>query len=134
MPAFQDSAHATEILGGFFRSEASLDVDKIFAGSGIVLRYKMSDLDVTIVLDARSPATPGHAFDVYVNDPNAPAPTTDFLFDSDTFDQLYKGEVKAMSLMTGGKVKARGDLAAAMRMLPAMAHAIQRYKAYRASH
>lgn len=134
MAAFHDSKHAADVLGGFFRQEAAGSDDKMFAGSGIVIGYKLTDIGVHIVLDARSPATAGHAFDVLVNDPNAPKPTVEIEMDSETFDKLYKGEVQAMMLMMTGKVKAHGDTAAAMRLLPAMARAIPHYKAYRAAH
>jgi hypothetical protein len=134
MSAFQDTAHAAEILGGFFRQEAATSDDKGFAGSGVVIGYMLTDIDLHIVLDARKPGAPGHAYEVFINDPNAPKPTADIAMDSETFDKLYKGEVQPMALMMDGNVKARGDMSAAMRLLPSMARAIPRYRAYRASH
>lgn len=133
MSTFQNSAQAAEILGGFFRQESQTD-DKIFAGSGMVIAYTLHDPDVRIVLDARKKPEPGHAYDLYVNDASAPEPIVDIALDADTFDKLYKGEAQAMMLMMTGKAKARGDITAAMRLLPAMARVIPHYKEYRKTH
>ena len=118
------------MLGGFFLREASED-DHIFAGSGMVVAYILRNPDVRIVLDARGAAKPGAAYDVYVNDASAPAPTVEFYLDADDFDKLYRGEVNAMGLVLSGKGKAKGDVTSAMRLIPAMAPSIPRYKKYR---
>lgn len=130
MSAFKDSQEAREIVGGFFRQESSED-DHIFAGSGFVVGYTLHDPDVRIVLDASKPPQPGAAYDVYVDDPAAPQPKVEILMSADDFDKLYKGELQAMSLMMSGRAKAKGDVTAAMQLLPAMARAIPRYKKYR---
>jgi hypothetical protein len=133
MSAFESAAQAAEILGGFFRSEAA-DDDKMFAGSGLVIAYSLRDPQVRLVLDARKTPEPGRAYDVYVNDAQAPEPVVDIEMEADTFDKLYRGEAQAMMLMMTGKAKAKGDLSAAMRLLPAMARVIPHYKTYRATH
>ena len=130
MSAFRDSQHAADVLGGFFRQEASED-DRIFAGSGMVLAYVLRHPDVRVVLDASGAPKPGAAYGVYVNDPTAPAPTVEFFLDAEDFDKLYKGEVNAMGLMLSGKGKAKGDVTSAMRLIPAMARSIPHYKKYR---
>lgn len=130
MSAFTDSQQAREILGGFFRQESTED-DHVFAGSGFIVAYTLHDPDVRIVLDATKPPQDGHAYDVYVDDPAAPEPKVDIIMSADDFDKLYKGEIQAMALMMTGKAKAKGDITAAMRLLPAMARAIPRYKKYR---
>lgn len=130
MSAFADSQQAREVLGGFFRKESTED-DHIFAGSGFVVGYSLHDPDVRLVLDASATPQPGKAYDVYVDDPNAPQPTVEISMSADDFDKLYKGELQAMALIMSGKAKAKGDVTAAMRLLPAMARAIPRYKKYR---
>ncbi len=130
MSGFKDSQEAREVLGGFFRQE-SVEDDHIFAGSGFIVGYVLHDPDVRIVLDATKPPQPGHAYDVYVDDPAAPQPRVDILMSAEDFDKLYKGELQAMALMMSGRAKAKGDVMAAMRLLPAMARAIPRYKKYR---
>lgn len=130
MAAFRDSADARTVLGTFFRGEAASG-DPYFAGSGVIIGYNLSDPSVRIVLDASKPPTPEKAFDVYVDDASAPNPQVEFFTDADTFDRLYKGELQPMALMMTGKVKAKGDVTVAMRLLPAMARVIPRYKKYR---
>jgi hypothetical protein len=133
MSTFRDSNHAAEVLGGFFRQEAA-GPDQGFASSGVIIAYNLSDPSVRIVLDASNGGAPGQGFKVYVNDAAAPQPMCEFFTDADTFDKLYLGEAQPMVLMMTGKVKAKGDVTAAMRLLPAMARVIPHYKAYRAAH
>jgi len=133
MSVFRDSAHAKEIIGGFLRDEATKE-GNFFAGSGVIMAYSLSDPALRIVLDASVKPEPGRAFAVYVDDASAPAPAVEFSLDADTFDQLYRGEAQPMALMMTGKVKAKGDVTAAMRLLPAMGAAIPHYKKYRDTH
>ena len=130
MSAFQSTQEAHDVLGGFFRQEAAED-DHMFAGSGFIIGYRLHDPDVLVILDASKPPQPGKAYDVYVDDPHAPEPSVEILLSADDFDKLYKGETQPMSLMMSGRAKAKGDVTAAMRLLPAMARAIPRYKKYR---
>jgi hypothetical protein len=134
MPAFRDTQHAADVLGGFFKHEAATDTTGMFAGSGVVIAYKLTDPDVRVVLDASQAPAPNAGFRVWVNDPGAPEPQVEFLLDADTFDKLYLGEAQPMVLMMTGKVKAKGDVTAAMKLLPAMARAIPHYKEYRKTH
>jgi len=133
MSVFRDSAHAADVLGGFLRSEAARE-ENFFAGSGVIIAYTLSEPALRIVLDASAAPTPGHAFDVYVDDPKAPQPAVEFFLDAETYDKLYRGEVQPMALMMSGKAKAKGDVAVAMRLLPAIGAAIPHYKAYREAH
>ena len=130
MSVFKDSQEAREILGGFFRQESAED-DHIFAGSGMIVGYDLHDPDIHLILDASKPPLPGKAYEVYIDDPAAPSPIVDIIMSADDFDKLYKGETQAMALMMSGKAKAKGDITAAMRLLPAMARIIPRYKKFR---
>jgi len=129
MSVFRDSVHAAEFIGGFFREEA-VSGGRFFAGSGVIYAYMLEDLNVRIVVDASVKPQPGRNFAVYVNDPQAPPPTVEFFADSDTFDRVYRGDVQPLGLLMSGKVKTKGNVAAAMRTLPAMVLLIQHYKAY----
>jgi len=133
MSVFRDAAHAGEFIGGFFREE-SVDGGRFFAGSGLVYCYTLSDLGVRIVVDASIEPQPGRRFGVYVNDPNAPEPTVEFIADSETFHRVYSGDVQPLTLMAAGKIKTKGNVAAAMRTLPGLVILISHYKAYSAKH
>lgn len=133
MSVFRDSAHAAEFLGGFFRAEAETG-GKFFSGSGVIIAYTLTDPSLRIVLDASVTPESGHAYDTYVDDPKAPAPAIEFFMDADTFHKVYLGEAQPMALMMSGKVKSKGDVTAAMRLLPAMGAAIPHYKTYTETH
>jgi hypothetical protein len=132
MSVFRDAAHAADFIGGFFREEAATG-GKFFAGSGLINAYTLTDLDLRVVLDASVPPEPGRTFGVYVNDPSAPEPAVEFLMDSETFDKLYRGEAQPMALLMTGKVKSKGNVTAAMKLLPALGAVIPHYKAYAAA-
>lgn len=132
MAAFKDSAHARTVLEDFFKFEATVE-DTFFGGNGVVLAYTLKDPVLRIVLDASFKPVPGRRYDVYVDDPNAPKPTVELFMRADTFDALYRGEMAPSALMAG-RAKVEGDLPTAMRLLPAMAKAISRYKKYRETH
>lgn len=129
MSRFKDSNEAGKILGGFFRQESTED-DGLFAGSGFIVGYTVHEPDLRIVLDASKPPQAGKAYDVYVDDPAAPQPAIDISLAADDLDKLLRGETQAMTLMMMGKAKAKGDVGAAMRLLPAISNLIPRYKAY----
>jgi hypothetical protein len=133
MATFRDSAHAADFIGSFFRDEA-VSGGKFFAGTGIIYAYVLTDLGVTVIIDASVKPQPGHNFNVFVNDPNAPKPTVEFIATADDFDRVYRGEAQPMALMMTGKIKTKGDVVAAMRTLPAMGVLIPHYKAYCAAH
>ena len=135
MSSFRDKAHAVEVIGGFLKLMAQGTGEQaLLAGSGALMAYSLTDPDLRIVVDATVQPQPGRAFDVYIDDPKAPEPHVEFSMDADTFDKLYKGEAQPMVLMMTGKVKSKGDVTAAMRLLPAMTRVIPHYKKYRETH
>jgi len=133
MSVFRDSKDAAEFLGGFFREEAASG-GKYFAGSGVSTAYLLSDPALRIVLDATIAPEPGRNFAVFVDDPSAPTPTVEFSMDADTLHKLYRGEAQAMALLATGKVKSKGNVAAGMRLLPALGAVVPHYKKYCETH
>ena len=135
MGAFRDSKHAADTIGGFFREMATIQAETTqFGGSGLVLAYSLKDPDLRLVLDARAKPVPGKIYEVFVDDPNAPQPVTEFTLLADDFDKLYKGELEALSMLSKGTLKAEGDVGLAMRLLPAQLRSIPLYKKYRETH
>ena len=134
MSTFKDKAHLRTFVSGFLAQESSGTENQTFAGSGVVMAYTLSDPDLRIVLDGSVAPQPGKAFGVHIDDPKAPEPAIEFFLSADTYDELYTGNAQPMALMMSGKVKSKGDVAIAMRLLPAMARAIPHYKKYREEH
>jgi len=132
MAAFRDTAHAREVLENYFKDEAK-DEDRSFGGHGVVLAYTLKDPVIRIVLDSTRKPEPGHSYDVYVDDPNAPKPAVELFMRADTFDALYRGEMSATALLTG-RAKVQGDVVGLRRLVPWLARSIPRYKKYREAH
>src|SRR5271163_3514180 len=109
MTAFRDENHIAEVIGGFFRQRAQ-GGDSMFTGSGLVIAYTLKEPYLRLVLDGSVKPQPGKAFEVYVNDANAPKPNVELFMRADTYDALLRGEMKAMELMSNGRAKAEGDL------------------------
>lgn len=132
MSVFRDKAHAVEVIGGFLSlMQQGTGEQALLAGSGALMAYTLTDPDLRIVIDASVEPKPGHGFDVYIDDPKAPTPHVEFFLSADTYDALYRGEAQPMALMMSGKVRAEGNVAEAMRLLPSMGRAVQHYKKWR---
>ncbi len=130
MATFSDAEDLKRVFGGFLAEAAASD-DDLFGGSGIVVAYVTTDPAVRFVMDARATPEPGKHFAYYVDDANAPEPDVEFTTSADTLDALYSGDAKIMALAMTGRLKFKGDMSTAMRLLPVLDHAVPRYRAYR---
>jgi putative sterol carrier protein len=133
MSGFKDDKHAYDTINGFL-AELTKDDDKMLAGSGYVISFKLHNPDMHIVFDAREKPVPGCAYKYTIDAPNPPEPLAEFEMDAETFDKVYMGEAQAIGLLMTGKVKSRGNVTTAMRLLPVISRAIPRYKKYRETH
>ncbi|HUA09093.1 MAG TPA: SCP2 sterol-binding domain-containing protein [Candidatus Acidoferrales bacterium] len=133
MSGFRDEKQAYAIIDGFL-SELTQEDDKMMAGSGMVIAFTLHKPEMRIVFDAREAPVPGRAYTYTINDPNAPEPVAEFTMDAEIFDKVYSGEAQAIGLMMMGKVKTKGNVPAAMKLLPVVSRAIPKYKKYRELH
>jgi putative sterol carrier protein len=133
MPGFENVDELRRIFGGFLKLVAEDDKTKLFANSGAIIGYRLTDLHVMIVLDGTIVPQPGRHFDVYIDDPKAPKPNATFDMSSETLDDLFSGKVHALQTLALGKAKGHGNVALAMKLLPAMARIIPFYKSYRST-
>ncbi len=134
MRGFSSVDELRRIFGGFFAAIQGNDNSKLFAGSGIVVGYYVSDLDTTVVLDGSIPPVPGKMFGIHIGDPQAPEPVVTFVLTSELLDGVYRGEVQPLAALSSGKITSRGNAAIGLRLLPAVARLIPFYKEYRAAH
>lgn len=133
MPGFSSADDLRRTFGGFMDAVRSAPQQGAFAGSGAIIAYRITDLDTTFVLDASVKPVPGRAFDLYVADPKAPAPHVTFEMSGLMLDDLYSGRVGVMDALAKKTIKATGDTALAMRLLPAFARATKAYQQFRAA-
>jgi putative sterol carrier protein len=99
-----------------------------------VIAFQLHKPDMRIVFDAREAPVPGRSYKYTINDPSAPEPVAEFTMDAEIFDKVYSGEAQAIGLMMMGKVKTKGNVPAAMKLLPVVSRAIPKYKKYRQTH
>jgi putative sterol carrier protein len=131
VPSFANVDELRRVFGGFLDVVREDDKTKMFGGSGVIIGYRLTDLGVVLVLDATIEQQSGRHFDYYIDDQKAPKPHVTFDMTSETLDELFSGKVHAIQALATGRVKGHGNVAAAMKLLPAMARVIPLYKAYR---
>jgi hypothetical protein len=131
MPSFESVEHFRRVFGGFLELVREDDKTKLFAGSGTIIGYKLTDLGIAMVLDGTIEPAPGRYFEYYIDDPKAPKPHVTFEMSSETLDDLYSGRLHALQALGTGRVKGYGNVAAGLKLLPAMARVIPLYKSYR---
>ncbi|MBV8435345.1 MAG: SCP2 sterol-binding domain-containing protein [Candidatus Eremiobacteraeota bacterium] len=132
MAGFATVDDLRRVFGGFLQLVAEDDKTKLFAKSGMIVGYRLTDLDnALVVLDGTIEPQPGRHFGVYIDDPNAPKPAATFDLTSESLDDLYSGKLHAVQALALGKVRGHGKVNLAMKLLPAMARIIPLYKAYR---
>jgi hypothetical protein len=133
MSGFKDEKQAHEIIDGFLTEIAKED-DKILAGSGYVISFIVHKPEMRIIFDAREPVREGFGYKYILNPVDAPEALAEFEMDADTFDKVYLGEGQAVAMLMTGKVKSRGNVTTALRLLPVISRAIPKYKKYREEH
>lgn len=134
MRAFSSIDELRKVFGGFFAAIQGNDNSKLFAGSGIVVGYRITDLATTIILDGSIVPSPEKKFGVHIGDPKAPEPIVTFELTSDVLDGIYLGEVQSLAALSSGEIVSKGNAAIGLRLLPAVARLIPFYKEYRAKH
>jgi len=133
MSGFNDEKHALEIIDGFLTELAKED-DKILAGSGYVISFILHKPEMRIIFDGREAPREGFGYKYLLNPADPPEALAEFEMDAESFDRVYKGEAQAVTLLMTGKVKSRGNVTTALRLLPVISRAIPKYKQYRAEH
>lgn len=131
MPPFENVEDLRRVFGGFLELVREDDKTKLFARSGAIISYVLTDIGATIVLDGTIEPKPGRHFDYYINDPQAPSPSVTFEMTSETLDDLFSGRLHALQALATGKAKGRGNVPSALKLLPAMVRVIPLYKTYR---
>jgi putative sterol carrier protein len=133
MSGFKDEKHAYDTIDGFLTELAKED-DKMMAGSGFVIAFTVHKPEMRIVFDAREKPSPGFGYKYVLNPAEHYETLAEFEMDAEIFDAVYMGEAQAVGLLMTGKVKSRGNVTTAMRLLPVISRAIPKYKKYRETH
>ena len=133
MSRFKDEQQAAKIIDGFLTELAKED-DKILAGSGYVISFILHKPDMRIIFDAREAPREGFGYKYILNPADPPESLAEFEMDAENFDKVYMGEAQAVTMLMTGKVKSRGNVTTALRLLPVISHAIPKYKKYREEH
>jgi len=99
-----------------FRSDPA--VGPALAQSGLVLAFKVSQPDGLITINSRS-AEPGTPFS-YVFGEAGPAADLTFIAPADVIHEFWQGKINIVSALVTGKIKAVGNVAAAMKLMTAL--------------
>ena len=122
MPTFRDTDHMYRVLGAFFERVAAQKeiADAMLAGS-FVLRMSYSNPDGQITIDLREPTL------TWTFGPSDLEPELELIQSGDVAHQFWLGRLNITGAIATRKVVARGPVAKALKLLPALKPAYPLY-------
>ena len=122
MPAYKDADQLYDVLGALFtRLKDDPQIGPAVAKSGLVIRFKYTDPDSEITIDAsKSPVE-------LCLGPCGRTPTVDMSMKAETAHLFWLGKVNLVAALTRGTIVAKGPIPAIMKLLPVITPA---YKIY----
>jgi|SRR5579862_1725348 len=111
----------------FLRAVSKTEYGRNFASADIVASFETSDREARVVIDTRHRPEDGSWFAVHVGD-QTPQPEVVFSASSETYDRVLRGEMGIMLAITSRKIVADGNVARAMRLVPAFAQCLPMYR------
>ncbi|MBI2566143.1 MAG: SCP2 sterol-binding domain-containing protein [Candidatus Schekmanbacteria bacterium] len=121
MGFFRDRAEVEQVMGRLFeRLMAAPDIAGPLTDTALVVRFRYPDLDAVLTFDfkRRPPTFSAHS------DGGA---DVEMVQSSDTAHEFWLGRLNAVRAIATGRVRARGEVAKALRLLPAIRPAFQVY-------
>jgi len=117
---FQSVEEFTAVVGDFL-DVVRQDPRSVLAGSGFVLVFRLTDLDVEVVLDATVTPKAGSMFDVRIGkDVERAKATVTYEMTSDTLDRVCAGGLAPIIALASGDVRIKGgDHVGVMRLMRA---------------
>jgi len=125
MGTFESSEKLEEVLGGFFRlmGDTPAIADKLLA-SGMIIRFKYTDPDLVIVVDAS-----GDKVDVRPHDTETKA-VVEMSMSADVAHRFWFGKVNLTIALTRKEMVAKGPIPKVLKLLPAIKPAYAMYPKY----
>jgi hypothetical protein len=122
MPVFKDAAEVYDILGELFtKLKDDPQIGPAVAKSGLVIRFKYTEPDSEITIDAAS--TPPRV----ILGPNDLKPIVDMSMKADVAHQFWLGKVNLVAALTRGTMVAKGPIPSIMKLLPIITPAYKMY-------
>ena len=122
MPAYNDAAQLYDVLGALFtRLKDDPQIGPAVAKSGLVIRFKYTDPDSEITIDAsKSPVE-------LCLGPCDRKPIVDMSMKAETAHQFWLGKVNLVAALTRGTIVAKGPIPSIMKLLPVITPAYKMY-------
>jgi len=125
MGLFATSEEWEKVIVGFFEKLfATPDVSARLIEADLSLRYKFSDPQLVLFLSSKD----GNK-DVNPGDEESKA-DVEMSMTAETAHKYWSGQINPMVAMASGKIKARGAVAKALKLIPMMGPAIKLYNGY----
>lgn len=127
MSGYKSVDELRRVFGGFLDVVRQDDRTR-FGGTGVVVVYRITDLETDVVLDSTVEPRPGATFEARVGGPEPANPTCVFEMSSDTLDRIFSGTLPPIIAIVTRAVKARGDHLKVMQTVPSLRRAIPLYR------
>ena len=122
MPVFNDANQLYDTFGALFTQLANdPKVAQVIAKSGLIIRFKYSEPDSEITIDATK-----EPIEVFYG-PCSLKPMVDMSMSADTAHQFWLGKLNLVSALTRGNIVAKGPIPSIMKLLPIISPAFKIY-------
>ncbi len=118
MPYYKNQEDLYEVHRALFnRFQSDPAIGPALSQSGLVLTFKVNGPDGMITINGR--AETGAPFSYFFGESGPPADLT-FIAPADVIHEFWQGKVNIVSALVTGKIKAVGNVAAAMKLMTAL--------------
>jgi hypothetical protein len=122
MPVFKDANQLYDTFGALFTQLTNNPkVGPLIAKSGLIVRFKYSEPDSEITIDATK-----EPIEVFYGT-CALKPIVDMSMSADTAHQFWLGKLNLVSALTRGTIVAKGPIPSIMKLLPIISPAFKIY-------
>lgn len=128
MKYFKDSEEMYKIHSALFDHVVSHpEIGPELAKSNLIVRFEVSDPDGVITVNCKEkPSEKGKYFS-YICGESDLEPDITFINSSDFSHEFWHGKVNVMAALLAGKTKAKGNIPAALKLLPIIKPAFKLY-------
>lgn len=134
MAVFKSDVELYDCIGEFISSvKDNPTIGPKIRQAGIIIRFVYSDPAAQITIDAKNPAPEGQFYTVYYGD-TAVTPELVMTMSADTAHSFWLGKVNLMAALTRGQIVAKGPVATALKLLPAIQPTYAMYPEFLKTH
>lgn len=127
MACFKDEVEMYEIYRAFFeRLSSHPEIGPALGQSGLIVSFRVDRPSGLLTLNCRNAVAAGRPF-TFSFGPTEEKPDLTLVAEADTIHGFWLGKVNVVTAMVTGKIKAEGNIASAMKLMPVLKSVFELY-------